>query len=117
MLAPSYDHATSLGFNLTDGRRTQTLEAGGVAAWVHKGLAGRLEASPRGTRPTLVEAALDALSRVADPVSDYWIGQVDALSDAQVRQVVDLVPELSDPERTFAVAVIAANLRRVLDGY
>jgi hypothetical protein len=43
-LAPSFDHTSSLGFNLVDARRKRVLaEPGGIKTWVMKGRASQFE--------------------------------------------------------------------------
>jgi hypothetical protein len=116
-LAPSYDHATSLGFNLTDSHRDRILEQGGVNRWVAKGLATRFEAEPTGAKRTLVDIALQVCRRAPAGAIAHWIGMVEALSTADVEQIVRSTPGMSDVARTFVSAVIDANRRRILDGF
>jgi len=43
LLCGSFDHASSLGFNVTDDKRTRLLDAGGVSSWALLGKARQLE--------------------------------------------------------------------------
>ena len=56
---PSYDHATSLGFQLLDARRRRILEGPGIADWAERGKATRFE---DGMECSLVEYATSALA-------------------------------------------------------
>lgn len=115
-LAGSYDHAGSLGYNLTDGERQHRLQrAGGVAAWCERGTAWRFEHDPRHSPPTLVHLAARALSLVEPEVRAHWLAGVASVTDQRVAAVVDRIPNLSDPTRTFARKVLSINRRRVLD--
>lgn len=110
-LSGSYDHASSLAFNEQDVRR-QTLLAtsGGVERWCARGRANRFEG-----RPPLVDAASTALSLASAEAREYWLRQLQRISDDQVRHVLRRVPRMSDVARTFALRVLEVNRRRVLD--
>jgi hypothetical protein len=116
-LSPSYDHATSLGFNLTDSTRVRLLgETGGVARWARRGLATRFEADLDGTRPSLVTLARRACAQASAEARKFWLLKVSELDDGEVRPIVQSVPHMSDPARTFATALVMENRRRLLDG-
>jgi len=115
-LAPSYDHANSLGFNLQDTARTRWLKGRKIAEWAEKGRATRFERTADTPAPTLVALARDAIDRTSDGVRTYWRDRVGSLTEDDFRAILDAVPNLSDPGRTFALQLLQVNIRRVLDG-
>lgn len=112
-LSGSYDHASSLGFNLTDEKRTQLVTQNRVASWCERGTAWRFDYA-RGT--TLVELAARALRLASPAARNYWLAQLCQVQQSEVRDVLARVPRLSDPARIFAEMVLDVNRRRILDG-
>lgn len=112
-LCGSYDHASSLGFNLTDQERTRRLADRTVEAWCRRGTAWRFDYE-RGT--TLVQLAARALRLASPDAQCYWFERLRNVSEDRVRDVVARVPRMSDPARTFAETVLDVNRRRVLHG-
>ncbi len=112
-LAGSYDHANSLGYNLQDRRRALLLErADGVTAWARNGKAIRFDHTT-GPPVTLVELARQALWMATDVAREHWLERYAALDDDLERSVLDRIPVLSDPARTFALTVARANRERI----
>ena len=71
-LCPSFDHAASLGFTLTEGARAQHIRDGTVASWANHGYARRFEHRP-GTRwQTLVDLAESAIELCRPGTREYW---------------------------------------------
>jgi hypothetical protein len=91
-LAGSYDHGSSLGFNLTDQRRALVLGRDGVADWAGKGTAQRFERASEG-RLTLVELASKALSLCSPAARARGRGRVAEVDAAFWEQVVAEVPQ------------------------
>jgi len=83
---------------------------GGVERWCARGQALRLEA-----RPSLVDAAREALELASPEACTYWLEQLERIGDVDVRRVMDRIPRMSDPQRSFAVKVLEVNRRRLLD--
>lgn len=116
MLCGSYDHANSLGYNLNDTKRLMYLERNsGVADWCRKGTAFRYEYTPGKAAPTLVQTAVRALSLASSQARAYWRAQLDHLTETHVRGVVEQLPGMSAPARTFTTEVVLVNRKRVLD--
>lgn len=114
-LASSYDHASSLGFNLVDERRDALLRADALRRWTERGRANRFEHDPRGGRmgiPSLVDTARQALGLAACEAA--WMTRLRAVSWPDVEAVVQNVPKLSPVTRTFVVALLDLNRRRLL---
>lgn len=113
-LAGSYDHASSLGFNLRDPQRAQRVRNGTVDAWARRGTAWRFEHDPVMGPPTLVELADRALRLVSSAVRAHWLERLSEASKAPP-DLVAAVPELSGPAATFVLSLLAVNTRRLVD--
>jgi hypothetical protein len=114
-LAGSFDHASSLGFNLLDTERERRLRTGTIEAWTDKGTAWRFERHVDGTWPTLVALAAEALRMAGPSVRDHWLARLAAADPDVVAALVHRVPEMSELSRTFISEVLAINRRRLLD--
>ena len=114
-LCGTYDQAGALGYNVRDEERARRLDQPELLQrWVERGTAGRFEYDP-GTGPvTLVALAVEGLGMVSDRARAYWTRKLAAITDAQERTLVARVPEMSDPARSFALAVLRANRGRLL---
>lgn len=119
-LAASFDHTSSLGFNLLDRKREQIMErAGGIEQWVGKGRANQFEheAQLGAAVPSLVEVARESL-RLAGPAAEqYWLDRLRGLDGAAVESVAARVPGLSEVTATFVLRVLDTNRRRLVDDY
>ena len=114
-LAPSFDHGSSLGFNVSESERLSRLAEGSVAAWARRGWARQFE-RPRGSpRVALRELADAALTRAGDLPQRHWQERVAAIDPAVVGDLVSSVPELSEATATFTMQVILANRELILD--
>ena len=115
ILSPSYDHASSLGFNLTDERRTGMLsEPTMLQRWAEKGTAYRFEHV--GTPPTLIEHAVSALRLCSPTGRTWWKDRVSALDLRPITTILqDGLTTVSHPSSTFATEILDLNLRRLRD--
>jgi hypothetical protein len=99
-LCGSYDHASSLGFNLTDDERSSRLtREQGVTSWCGKGTAWRFGYHPT---PTLAELAAKALRLASREAQQYWPERLRQVQHDEVLHVLERVPRMSDLARTFA---------------
>lgn len=114
-LAGSYDHASSLGFNLRDSERERRLRDDAVEAWARRGRATRFEHPPGSRAPALTTHAATALRGVDPHVRDFWLERVIGLSDDTVTAIVEAVPDLSQATRTFVTELVRINRRRIHD--
>lgn len=112
-LCGSYDHASSLGFNVMDPRRAQLLNDETVEAWCRRGTAWRFDYD---ASTTLVQLADKALQLASSDARSYWFEKMCNVSEDDVRSIIARVPRMSDLARTFAVTVLSVNRRRILDG-
>ncbi len=112
-LAPSYDHAGSLGYNLTDqGRERQEQR---LDAWLRRGTAHRFE-HVRHSPPSLVDLAAQGV-RMSGSAGRRWLATVleadlePVLEDLRARQV----PDMSEAASRFACEVVTRNMGRLRD--
>lgn len=104
-LAPSFDHGTAFGSGIPDEQLTDQ----DLLKYCHRGRAGRFE---NGHGTTLVELALDSVSRAGED-GLRWIEALRVVEPERVRAVVDVVPGMSDARRRFTLEVLAENRRRL----
>jgi hypothetical protein len=117
-LAPSFDHASSLGFSETDDRRERLLaHPGGLAGWAERGRAHRFEhdaTKPRSTVPSLVATAHEALRLAGNRATSHWLGRLAAVDREAVSAIVARTPKVSDAAARFVVELLDINRRRLL---
>lgn len=115
-LAASYDHASSLGFNLMDDRRSALLDGQQLGRWAERGRGNRFEhdpSRPRSEVPSLVDIAHRALALIGHE-DGRWLELLRGVDGAAVEEVVRSTPKLSDPARRFVVELLDLNRRRLL---
>lgn len=117
-LAPTFDHASSLGRNELDTTRIAKLAArraehgvDGYAARANSQLYDRT-----GRRLKTVEA-FEEFYRLDTSSGDYWLKRLCALDEAFFRGIFALVPPdwITEPAREFAVAMLISNRRNLLE--
>lgn len=106
VVAPSYDHASSLGRELLDKKRVDRLRSGSVESYVRKGRGGIYNpGGARGENPlVLVESAANEYPEFFQTTFERLRGtSLDALT-----ATVDRVPDsrISQPARDFAKAML-----------
>jgi hypothetical protein len=116
-LAPTFDHASSLGAHHEDATRARRLES--------KDPAFRVEGYVERARSALYANAgaaqpmtpLDAFRAWSEHGScDRWLQQVDSVKDGLVAGFIGRIPdsEMSGPARAFAQAILQRNKWRIL---
>lgn len=113
-LCPSFDHASGLGFGMTDESRSRRLQGDGVEAWVRRGTAKSFEHGPAPC-PSLVDVAVQALGQTSALARRYWRERLTGLTPEVIRSAVDDAPHLSEVTRRFSSAVVTVNRRRLLE--
>lgn len=114
-ICPSFDHGSSLGFNLDDDQRSARLDEG-ISRFARKGTAYRFDHSGPGARAvSLVALAQDALRRTGTAVREYWINQLADVDLAVVGEALQRCSRMSDTARRFALELVQANIRRLVD--
>ena len=112
-LAPTFDHASSLGFLLDDQTRLDRLrtEDAGFSVGTYAAKASsKFEGSP-----STLAIAKSALEMVHPTVHDHWIGQVEAVPSLE--PILAEVPayRISTAAASFASAVFRANRTQLCD--
>ena len=119
-LAPTFDHASSLGRNERDEERIDRLttkdQGRSIERYVERArsaLYGRAGGRPLTTLEAFVEAA--RLQEVRE-AKGYWLSRLAAIRIADFRQILDNIPltEISVPAKDFAFRMLEINRERLL---
>jgi hypothetical protein len=118
-LAPSYDHASGLGRELTDHERRARLEGRDRRRTVEAYCKKARSALYRNVGDPAPMSPLDAFSeamRHAPLAGRRWLERLGATEHATMSSIVDRIPaqRISEPARQFALAVMANNRRALL---
>ena len=110
--APTFDHASSLGRNETDGARADRLTTKDKGRSVETYVARAKSAFYATYSSTTPLTTLDAFREAAD----YWLQQVAGIDKADYRYIFTELPEteISVPARDFAARMIEINTNRIL---
>jgi hypothetical protein len=112
-LAPSYDHASALGFNLSDQQCALHFQDPNMMdAFLRKGTAYRFEGR---RKVTLVDHAHTAFGLAGDVARDHWRSSLSRIDEDHFGMLVSRLPIMSEVARKFAVHVLISNQRRLLD--
>ncbi len=118
-LAPSYDHASSLGRNETDERRrfrmTTNDRGAGVESFCARARSAFYGAPHAGKTITTLDA-FAAASRLRPPAAEYWREQVARLGAADFDAILRKVPPglISEAAIDFALRMLDVNQARLL---
>jgi len=107
-MAPSFDHASSLGRELLDERAAEILGADGIAAYARRGHGGIYwePSSRRGANP------LELVELASRKFPDYFREPIAGVAATPIEDLLDIVDEvphlvISEPSRHFAQALLA----------
>ena len=110
-LSPTFDHASSLGFLLSDPERSKRLTTRD-RGYTPEAYARRAR-TPFAGRPHPIDVALAALERCAMSVRDHWLSACN-VADALVEPVWRIPDErISEASREFAERLLRANSARL----
>lgn len=119
-LAPTFDHASSLGRNETDTVRCEMLgtrdKGRSVEAYVARAKSA-LFASPSSTKPLkTLDAYLEA-AKIRQVAADYWKTKLATLKSDDFKAILADVPDavISAPAREFARKMLEINTQRILN--
>ncbi len=115
VLCASYDHASSLGFNLSDQERARRMESGTVESWARAGKARQFEREHGQPIQSLVDLAQSAIHLCAQEVREHWRTAVLSVHSDVVTHLLDAAPGLTDVTRRFTHEMVMINRRRLLD--
>lgn len=118
-LAPTFDHASSLGAHLPDEQRRRRLESNDPAFRV-EGYVQRADARSAlylrvgEARPLPLLDAFGAWAQGSH--CDPWLSRLDSIEDAVIEELIDRVPApvMNGPARAFAQAILKVNKGRIL---
>jgi hypothetical protein len=114
-LCGSYDHGSSLGFNLSDEKREQLLGGQTVDDWTHRATARQFEHIPGAPRRNLVDVAQEAVHLCTAQALQHWRNAFLSLTDGQLEAIVVDAPSLTAVTRRFTIELLQVNRRRVLN--
>jgi hypothetical protein len=114
-LAPTFDHASSLGRELTDDARQRLLKECAMERYSLRGKGGIFGEgrTKHGLSPiAVVELLADRYPNFLHP----WRAKLRALGEAEFQSVIERVPEarISPMARAFALAFLASNRKMIL---
>ena len=112
---PSYDHASSLGRELTDDRRRQYLESDRMLTYLRKGRGGIYGGKRHGPAPSPLALA-EALCRWKPDFTRGTLERIEDLTEGRIRTAIGRVPPefMSDVAKEFAVQVMRISRQALL---
>jgi len=119
-LAPTFDHASSLGRELTDERRREALTTNDknrtVQAYVGRCRSAFVNAAGSDDTIHPTEAFRRGADRYPEAAS-AWIHQLETIASAAVKRIFDRIPEarISDVSTQFALRQLSINRDDLLD--
>ena len=119
-LAPTYDHASSLGRNEPESRRRERLttkDSGySVSAYVEKARSA-LYATKGDERPLTVLGAFSEAARLLPHAANIWVERLKTIQSADVDAVLDRIPRdrISAPAVDFAREMLMISRRRSVE--
>ena len=113
-MAPSFDHASSLGFNVRPAKLDRQLE-NTVFQDVVRRYAGKGRGKFQGA-PGLVDLAREAAFAVPDTVKEDVVARIESLGPSLWTPILERVPEhlMSHRARMFAAELLQTNRERLL---
>jgi hypothetical protein len=118
-LAPTFDHASSLGRNERDAVRLERLGTGdrgrSVGHYVERAESAFFPVSG-GKKPLSTLAAFEEGARLRGAAAQYWIERLSRVGREDFARVFDEIPRtaMSRPAVDFALAILDANRDRLL---
>jgi len=116
-LAPTFDHASCLGFNLSDAERTDRMTPGrnrSVETFADKALSKLYLAGT--DKPLTPLAAFAETSKDRPAARRAWTDRLRSIADNDLWAIINRVPTelMSKPARDFAYAFLRVNRDRIL---
>ena len=113
-LAPSFDHASSLGRELSDERRLRHLAEETIGKYLAGGRGGIYWSENDSRRPNPLDLAGRAIASYAD-VFRPGLEKLAMLAGSNILGVVNRIPDewMTKPERDFAVAMMRHSLEQL----
>ena len=118
-LAPSFDHASSLGRNETNESRKDRLTTNdsrrSMQQYVQKARSAIYKNISDDNSLKTIDAFIE-ISKYCQQASNYWIGKLGSLDNNQVIDIFNRVPKcyISDIESQFALKMLELNRERII---
>lgn len=118
-LAPTFDHASSLGWNETDKTRLQRLttrdKRRDVERYVEKAVSAFFS-SPKSSKPMLTAHVFEEAARQSPSAARAWLDRLAQISENDGTDIFDQIPtgRISEPARRFAMKMLELNKKRLL---
>lgn len=114
--APSYDHASSLGRELSDEARQRILDNANVLRYLRRGRGGVYLDRNQKRGPSPLTLALELRERWSEYTSET-LSAIDAVGDDEFRTIVDRVPVefMSSTAKDFAYEVLVTSKTELLE--
>ena len=112
-LSPSFDHGSSLGFNVSARAFQDMLDhPEALQRWCRYGRSNHFAGRPR-----LVQLAAQALATAGPRARAHWLGTLHAIRPDDWNRIIDRIPDtrMSEPARTVVSTVLEVNRGRLLD--
>lgn len=116
MLAPSFDHASSLGRELFDAARARRLREGSVGAYAERGRGGIYRSESDNRSPSPLELARGACAAYPDAFRP-GLAKLARLEESDILEIVNRIPDawMTDLQRDFAVAMMQYGIRQLVE--
>ena len=118
-LAPTFDHASSLGRNETDENRNERLttkdKGHSMEAYVERARSGLYETHTSKRSMTTLGAFMEG-AKIDSIAGRYWLERLVALQPHEFREILDQIPDdwISPTARNFAFAMLKINRHRLI---
>ncbi len=119
-LAPTFDHASSLGRNETDESRLKRLgtrDSGySVRTYVSRAESA-LYAGTTSQKPYTTIGAFENAAKYNPSAARYWTDKLNLCSGKDFEEIFDNIPEseITEPARLFALSMLEINAKRLSD--
>lgn len=119
-LAPTFDHAASLGRNESDEARADRLttkdKGRSVEVYVERAKSA-LYKVPSSSRPLSTLEAFQEIARFRPVAAKYWATKLGGLSFQDIETILTNIPsnEMSEQARVFALKMLKLNIERILN--
>lgn len=114
-IAPSFDHASSLGRELQDERREQIIKEGRIGNYVNKGHGGIYWSADEKRAPSPLELVMRATERYPDFFRPA-LEKLRKFDESALARIIGRMPDewMSDSARRFAHALMCYNQQQLL---
>lgn len=119
-LAPTFDHASSLGYNLSQDERVQRLKSHDkgfqIPSFVRKARSA-IFSNEGGKKPLGTVEAFKEAGSLHPTIAPKWVERFASIADTEVENIVTRVPHeyLTDVEKEFTLGMLKANKKRILE--